>query len=108
MNTNTRQTYGPIDKFGCFPYMGWNDKKWDCVMDRIRNAQKELLTCGDPKDAIIMAFEPVADDTGYELDLIYDIFVEVLEDELEDNQSYESAVKAAADYTITVAYEYDL
>ena len=108
MNTNIRQTYGPIDKFGCFPYMGWNDKKWDYVTNRIREATEALLTCGDSKDAIILAFDQVSDDTGYEINLIYDIFVEVLDDELEDNQSYEAAVKAAADYTITVAYEYDL
>ena len=108
MNTNIRQTYGPIDKFGCFPYMGWNAKKKAYVTERIRASTKALLECGDPKETIIEAFEKVSDDTGYDIDFIFDVFIEVLENELEDEQSYEAAVRSATDYTITVAYEYDL
>ena len=46
-------------------------------------------------------------DTGYEIDLIYDIFVEQIEDETEDNADIGDAIYRAADYTISAAYEQD-
>lgn len=47
------------------------------------------------------------DDTGYEIDFIYDIFVEQIEDEREDNQDIDTAIGAAAYHTIVPAYELD-
>lgn len=35
----------------------------------------------------------VEDDTGYEIEFIYDIFVEAIEDEIEDNQDIDAAGK---------------
>lgn len=49
----------------------------------------------------------VEKDTGYEIDLIYDIFVEQIEDEREDGLDIDDAIGAAAYWTLIPAYELD-
>lgn len=49
----------------------------------------------------------VEKDTDFEIDLIYDIFVEQIEDEREDGLDINDAVGAAAHWTLIPAYELD-
>lgn len=59
------------------------------------------------KDDLGEALWKVENDTGYEIEYIYDIFVEQIEDELEEGADIECAIKAAAYYTLSPAYEND-
>ena len=49
----------------------------------------------------------VEKDTGYEIDFLYDIFVEIFEVEMEDCMDYETAADVAAKETVTISYEQD-
>ena len=83
----------------------WNNRRVQYVEGVISRVALSFMI-GD-KDERIDALYTVEKDTGYDIDFIYDIFVEEFEDEMEDNNSIEAAVRNAADQTITVAYEYD-
>lgn len=84
---------------------GWSPMK--CFeVDAVIKAAAYTYMRGD-KDDFADVLAKVEKDTGYEIDLIYDIFVEQIEDEREDNQDIDSAIGAAAYHTITSAYELD-
>lgn len=85
---------------------GWSPMK--CYeVDAVIKAAAYTFMRGD-KDDFAEVLAKVEKDTGYEIDLIYDIFVEQIEDEAEDNADSGDAIFRAADYVISVAYEQDL
>lgn len=83
----------------------WSTIKTKHVDNVIKDLKLAFMT-GD-KDELGEFLAQVYEDTGYEIDLIYDIFVEQIEDEREDNQDIDAAIGAAAYHTITSAYELD-
>lgn len=83
----------------------WSTIKTNHVNDVIMGLKQAFLT-GD-KDELAEVLAKVENDTGYEIDLIYDIFIEQIEDERDDCQDIEDAIGAAAYWTITPAYEFD-
>lgn len=83
----------------------WSTIKTNYVDDVIKDLKNAFMN-GD-KDDLGEVLAKVEDDTGYEIEFIYDIFVEAIENEVEDNQDIDAAVFAAADGTITTAYEMD-
>lgn len=83
----------------------WSTIKTKYVDDVIKDLKLAFIT-GD-KDDLGEVLAQVYNDTGYEIDFIYDIFVEQIEDEREDNQDIDAAIGAAACTTITSAYELD-
>ena len=78
---------------------------WDDVESIIKDLAKATIA-GD-KYEIAETLLTVEEDTGYDYDFIYDIFVEQIEDEYEDNMSIEDAIYTAAKNAITPAYEQD-
>lgn len=83
----------------------WSTIKTKHVDDVIKDLKLAFMT-GD-KDELGEVLAKVEEETGYEIDFIYDIFVEQIEDEREDNQDIDAAIGAAACTTITSAYELD-
>lgn len=83
----------------------WTTIKTKHVDDVIKDLKLAFMT-GD-KDELGEVLAQVYDDTGYEIDLIYDIFVEQIEDEREENQDIDAAIGAAAYNTLIPAYELD-
>lgn len=83
----------------------WSTFKTKYVDDVIKDLKLAFIT-GDKDDLGEVLFK-VYDDTGYEVDFIYDIFVEAIEDEREDNQDIDAAIGAAAYNTLIPAYELD-
>ena len=83
----------------------WSTIKTKRVDDVIKDLKRAFLT-GD-KDELGEVLAKVYDDTGYEIDFIYDIFVEQIEDEREDGRDINDAVGAAAYWTLIPAYELD-
>lgn len=83
----------------------WNTIKTKHVDNVIKDLKLAFIT-GD-KDELGEVLAQVYDDTGYEIDFIYDIFVEQIEDEREDNQDIDAAISAAAYNTLIPAYEFD-
>lgn len=83
----------------------WSKTKIQHVDGMISRVALSFLT-GD-KDELADALFAVEKDTGYDIDFIYDIFVEQYEDELDDAEDIETAAGRAAHTTITVAYEQD-
>lgn len=83
----------------------WSTIKTNRVNDMIRDLKQAFLT-GD-KDNLAEVLAMLEKDTGYEIDLIYDIFIEQIEDEREDCQDMDAAIGAAAYWTIVPAYELD-
>lgn len=83
----------------------WSKTKIQYVDGMISRVALSFLT-GD-KDELAEALFAVEKDTGYDIDFIYDIFVEEIEDEQDDADSFEMAVGRAAAQTISVAYEQD-
>lgn len=83
----------------------WSTLKTNRVNDMIRDLKQAFLT-GD-KDNLEEVLTKVEKDTGYEIDLIYDIFIEQIEDERENCQDMDAAIGAAAYWTIMPAYELD-
>lgn len=75
-------------------------------VDAVIKAAAYTYMRGD-KDDFADVLAKVEKDTGYEIDLIYDIFVEQIEEEKEDNQDIAAAVGAAAARTLIPAYELD-
>lgn len=83
----------------------WSTIKTKYVDDVIKDLKLAFIT-GDKDDIGEVLFK-VEDDTGYAVDFIYDIFVEAIEDEREDNQDIDAAIGAAAYNTLIPAYELD-
>ena len=84
---------------------GWSPIK--CFeVDAVIKAAAYTYMRGD-KDTFADVLANVEKDTGYEIDLIYDIFVEQISDEAEDNQDIDAAIGAAAYWTLIPAYELD-
>ena len=83
----------------------WTMKQCEYVDGRI-NEVRDAFIFG-MKDDLNDRLYAVEKDTGYDIEYLYDIFVEILEDEAEDNISYESAVHNAVTQTIISAYELD-
>lgn len=83
----------------------WSTIKTNYVDDVIKNLKNTFMN-GD-KDDLGEVLAKVEDDTGYEIEFIYDIFVEQISDEAEDNQDIDAAIGAAAYWTLIPAYELD-
>lgn len=83
----------------------WSTIKTKHVDDVIKDLKLAFIT-GD-KDELGEVLAKVENETGYEIDFIYDIFVEQIEDEREDNQDIDAAIGAAAYNTLIPAYELD-
>lgn len=83
----------------------WSTIKTKHVDDVIKDLKLAFIT-GD-KDELGEVLAKVEKETGYEIDFIYDIFVEQIEDEREDNQDIDAAIGAAAYNTLIPAYELD-
>lgn len=83
----------------------WSTIKTKHVDNVIKDLKLAFIT-GD-KDELAEVLHMVEKDTGYEIDFIYDIFVEQISDEAEDNQDIDAAIGAAAYQTIVPAYEMD-
>lgn len=73
--------------------------------EAIKNLAAAMIY-GD-KDDLGEALWKVENDTDYEIEYIYDILVEQIEDELEEGADIKCAIKAAAYHTIAPAYELD-
>ena len=83
----------------------WSTIKTKHVDDVIKDLKLAFIT-GD-KDELGEVLAKVENETGYEIEFIYDIFVEAIEDEREDNQDIDAAIGAAAYNTLIPAYELD-
>lgn len=83
----------------------WSTIKTKHVDDVIKDLKLAFMT-GD-KDELGEVLAKVEKETGYEIDFIYDIFIEQIEDEREDSQDIDAAIGAAAYHTIVPAYELD-
>lgn len=83
----------------------WSTIKTKHVDDVIKDLKLAFIT-GD-KDELGEVLAKVEKETGYEIDFIYDIFVEQIEDEREDNYDIDAAIGAAAYNTLIPAYELD-
>lgn len=83
----------------------WSTIKTKHVDDVIKDLKLAFMT-GD-KDELGEVLAKVENETGYEIDFIYDIFVEQIEDEREENQDIDAAIGAAAYNTLIPAYELD-
>lgn len=83
----------------------WSTIKTKHVDNVIKDLKLAFMT-GD-KDELGEVLAKVKKETGYEIDFIYDIFVEQIEDEREDNQDINAAIGAAAYNTLIPAYELD-
>lgn len=83
----------------------WSTIKTKHVDDVIKDLKLAFIT-GD-KDELGEVLAKVKKETGYEIDFIYDIFVEQIEDEREENQDIDAAIGAAAYHTLIPAYELD-
>ena len=83
----------------------WNKEKCNYVDNKI-NTVRDTFLRGD-KDNFTESLIAVEEDTGYEIDFLYDIFVEIIEDEMEDGMDYDEAVYNAAESTVTISYEQD-
>lgn len=83
----------------------WSTVKTNHVDNVIKDLKLAFIT-GD-KDELGEVLAKVYDDTGYETDFIYDIFIEQTEEEREDGLDIDDAVGAAAYWTLIPAYELD-
>lgn len=83
----------------------WSTIKTKHVDNVIKDLKLAFIT-GD-KDELGEVLAKVEKETGYEIDFIYDIFVEQIEDEREDNYDIDAAIGAAAYNTLIPAYELD-
>lgn len=84
---------------------GWSTIKTKHVNEVIKDLSNAFIS--GEKDELVDVLAKVEDNTGYEIEMIYDIFVEQIEDSAEDYTDPEEAVRAAAYDTIVPAYELD-
>lgn len=83
----------------------WSKERSAYVDTKINAVRDAFL--GRHKDDMAEALMDVEKDTGYEIDFLYDIFVEIFEVEMEDCMDYETAADVAAKETVTISYEQD-
>lgn len=83
----------------------WSTIKTKHVDSVIKDLSAAFIS-GD-KNNLGEVLATVENDTGYEINFIYDIFVEQIEDESEDYMDINDAISAAAYHTIVPAYELD-
>lgn len=83
----------------------WNKERCAYVDAKINAVRNAFL--GRNKDDFAESLMEVEKDTGYEIDFLYDIFVEIFEEEMEDCMDYDEAAYNAAEHTVTVSYEQD-
>ena len=82
----------------------WNKKKVQHVDDVIRRAAEAR-----DKDDLAEALIQVEEDTGYNIEFIYDIFTEAVLDEdlTRDEAADPEMLRPVWDQVITTAYEFD-
>ena len=83
----------------------WTEQKSRYVDNQINAVRDAFL--GRSKDEMSEALNTVETDTGYQIDFLYDIFIEIFEEEMEDCMDYGSAAQKAADQTVMISYEQD-
>ena len=83
----------------------WSTIKTKYVDEVIKDLSNAFI--GNDKDEVAEILIKVEEDTGYEIEMIYDIFVEQIEDSMEDYDDPHDGILAAASHTIVPAYELD-
>ena len=83
----------------------WSTIKTKYVDEVIKDLSNAFI--GNDKDEVSEILAKVEEDTGYEIEMIYDIFVEQIEDSMEDYDDPHDGILAAASNTIVPAYELD-
>lgn len=83
----------------------WSTIKTKRVDEIIKDLSNAFIS--NDKDEVSEVLLKVEGDTGYEIEMIYDIFVEQIDDCAVDYDDMNSAILAAASDTIIPAYELD-
>lgn len=83
----------------------WSTIKCKYVDEVINDLSSAFIS--QDKDEVSEIMMKVEDDTGYDFEMIYDIFVEQLEDIEDDYEDTSAAIWKAASDTIVPAYELD-
>lgn len=83
----------------------WSTIKTKYVNEVISDLSNAFIS--KDKDEVSEVLAKVEEDTGYEIEMLYDIFVEQIEDAAEDFDDPNVGIMSAASDTIVPAYELD-